>query len=266
MARPIALITGGSAGIGLELAKCFAKDGYDLVLASKPPEELEEARLQLMAEHPIHVQTVQSDLALPGAAEGLYQTILEMGLEVQVLVNNAGFGTYGRFQEVPLSREMEMIRLNLLTVFELTRRFAADMVIRNSGKILNVASQSSYTPVPYMATYASTKAFILHYSSAINFELKKSGSAVRVLALCPPATRTNFERVAEMSNRTNLYNGFFSMDAKKVAREGYHAFKKGKQGFVPGRIIRWITHSLNRSLPTDLKMWVVAQNVKERKN
>lgn len=257
------LITGGSAGIGLELAKQFAKDSNELILVSKPEEELASAKKYFKENYQLDVQTIQKDLAQPNAAKELYDQIIASDFKLDILINNAGFGNYGFFNDINLDKDLEMIELNLMTVFKLTRLFVKDMIKRDSGKILNVSSTSSFQPTPMLATYGSTKAFVMNFSRAINFELKEQGSKVRVMALCPPATHTGFQAAANIQD-TKIYQGFFCLNADQVAKEAYQALMQGREMIIPSKRISAITNLLQRVLPDAWKMKMVYDNTRKR--
>jgi hypothetical protein len=258
------LITGASSGFGLEFAKLFARDGYRLLLVAKPAEELSAAVGQLAAAFPAApiLQRVQ-DLSLPGAAQALYDWVAGLGIQPDVLLNNAGFGTHGFFDDIAPERDHEMIRLNALTVYDLTRLFARDMIARDAGKILNVASTAALQPTPLLSTYSATKAFIYQLSMGFDYELRRRGSRVRIMALCPPAARTGFMAAAHME-RTALYRGFWSLDAPQVAAEGYRALLRGRRMHIPGPVIGFLMKFLNRILPTSLKLRLVYDKTQNR--
>ncbi len=256
------LITGGSSGIGFELAKLFAKDGYRLVIVSKPAAELVKAEQYFQQHYPaIRILTLQKDLSLKQSSFEVYETVKAQGIKVDVLVNNAGFATYGYFNQIDVEQEYNMIQLNVANVFLLTRLFLNDMLARNEGRILNVASIAGFQPSPTFSCYAATKAFVLNYSRAISFELKERKAKVSLTTLCPPATRTPFQKAAGMQN-TNVFKGFGTLDADVVAKAGYKALFKGKAVIVPGTGIGLISDMLRRTLPAGLLMRIVRSQLK----
>ncbi len=194
---PTALITGASSGLGEEFARQLARENYDLVLAARREDRLRAVAEQAKGLGSPRAEVISSDLGKPGAAQALYRQIGERGLEIDYLVNNAGFGTHGQFQHLPLEREIEEIDLNVSALVALTRLFLAAMVERKRGTVVNVASTAAFQPVPYMATYGATKAFVLSFSEALSVELR--GTGVTVTALCPGPTRTEFQDVAEVN-------------------------------------------------------------------
>ena len=257
-----ALITGGSSGIGFELAKLFAQDGYQLIIVSLLQAELEEAKKALSDSYNTDVRIIQKDLATATAATELHTQIQNEGIAIDVLVNNAGFATYGFFDELDLEKDLKMIQLNLVTLFQLTRLFVHDMIQRDRGSVINLSSTSSFQPCPAFAAYGSTKAFVYSFSKAINFELRQKKSNVHVLVTCPPATRTKFQEKAAMQN-TKTFEGFMVLDPDVVARQTYAAFQKKQADLIPGKHISIITKLLTRLLPTSIKMALVADNLKQ---
>ena len=197
--KRLALITGASYGIGEALARALALRGYDLFLVARSEERLRSLSQKLAQEHPIRAEWLAMDLAEPEAAQRLYDETSRRGYTIDLLINNAGFGSYGEFARLPLEREVQMIELNVVTLIKLTRLYLPEMLRRGAGTIVNVASTAGFQPVPYMATYAATKAFVLNFSEALWAETR--GSGVHVLALCPGPTRTEFQRVAGMAER-----------------------------------------------------------------
>lgn len=251
---PCVLITGGSSGIGFELAKLFARDGYQLILVSKPAEELENAK-NYFRQHfqNVAVTTIQKDLTLPNAPTEVYEVVNTAGFQLDVLVNNAGFGTFGYMTDTNMALENNMILLNCSAVYQLSKLFLPGMVARGKGRILNVASVAAMQPNPLFAVYGATKAFVLSMSRALNFELKQQNTGVTVTALCPPPTRTNFKNAAGMHHAA-IFNHFDSLDAPTVAKDGYKALFKGKEVVIPGGYISFLYRLTGFLLPTWLLM------------
>ncbi|MDP8982928.1 MAG: SDR family oxidoreductase [Acidobacteriota bacterium] len=220
---PKALITGASGGIGLELARVFAREGYALVLVARSEKRLQELAAELKTETVV----IANDLTRPGAA----QEVFEQVRQVDVLVNNAGFGSSGKFVEAPLDEQLGMMQLNMTALVALTGLFLPAMVKAKSGRIMNVASTAAFQPGPLMATYYATKAFVLSFSEAIHEEL--SGSGVTVTALCPGATETGFVERANM-NDARLFKAKKPMAARAVAEAGYRGMLAGKAIVIPG--------------------------------
>jgi len=229
--RSYALVTGGSSGIGLELAKVFAEEGYDLIIASDQPAKLKDAARHIKAECPdAWVETIVVDLAQPDGARKLYEAVQERGFTVDVLVNNAGRGVWGDFaQETDLSDELAMIQLNVSSVVAVTKLFVADMVRRREGKILFTASEASLAPIALMSVYAATKAFVYSFALGLREELKDTG--VSVTALLPGATQTEFFGRAHMNELEFVQSGKMA-DPSEVARDGYDALIAGDDHVV----------------------------------
>ena len=190
------LITGASAGIGRETAYVFAEQGYDLVLAARRLERLEEVKKDIEGRLDAQVSVFAADLSKPDSAEALHEAIVKQGLSVDILINNAGFGTSGNFVDIDLERESDMLMLNMVTLTKLTKLFARDMAARKNGHIVNIASTASFQPIPGFACYAATKAYVLSFSEALGFELRSD--KVRVTAICPGATKSEFAKSAGM--------------------------------------------------------------------
>lgn len=234
--RPVALVTGASAGLGEQFAHLFARDGHDVVLVARS-----EARLEPIAErlrlHKINPIVLAEDLSRPGAAGRVYEAVKAKGLEVHFLVNNAGFGSTGSFLELPVEKEAEMVQLNCATLLELTHRFGQDMRARKSGRILNIASTAGFQPGPYMATYYATKAFVVSFSEALAHELQ--GSGVSVTCHCPGATATEFAGRAG-NDTSRLFQRPGIARAEDVAAHAYEAMMQGEVLSVHG-LLNWIS-------------------------
>ena len=236
-----ALITGASSGIGLELAKLFARSGHNLVLVARSKDSLDALAEGLVREHGVAVRVIPKDLSDPTAPRELYAELAEHSIPIEVLVNNAGFGLRGPFAESDLDEQLEMLRVNVVAVTHLTRLFVSDMVGRGKGKILNLGSTAGLVPGPLMAVYYATKAYVLSFSQALSIEL--AGSGVTVTALIPGATRTGFADRAGTSE-SRLFRGA-TMDAEAVAGIGYRGLMQGKAIVVPGlrnRALAFGTH------------------------
>src|SRR5262245_30385931 len=223
MAREIALVTGASSGIGAALARRLARDGMHVGLVARRSDRLDTLAGELRAAHGVEADVLPTDLAKPGAVATLVNEVERRGLEVDWLVNNAGFGTVGLFHALPLARELEEIALNVEALVELTGRLLPAMVRRRRGVVMNVASIGAYTPSPQMATYTATKAFVLSFSEAIAVELADTG--VRVLCVCPGVTRTEFQERANVE--TGHVPAFLQQSAEQVADEAVRAVGRG---------------------------------------
>jgi short-subunit dehydrogenase len=226
----IALVTGASGGIGLELARLFAGDGHDLVLVARGGERLASVARDFEDRFRVQVRTIPRDLSNPIAPLSVYD---ECG-EVDFLVNNAGFGHRGPFAEEDPVMLSEMLQVNVAALTQLTRMFLPAMVERGSGRILNVASLAAYQPGPLMTVYAASKAYVLSFSEGIRQEL--AGTGVTVTALCPGPTRTAFAGRAGVA-RSGV-NEAAEMDALEVARLGYAGMMEGRSVVVPGKMNR----------------------------
>ena len=222
-----ALITGASSGIGLELAHIFAHNGFNLVLVARNRARLLEIAAEMVG---ISVHVIAKDLAHPRAPQEVFDELQEKSIPVDVLVNNAGFGQYGRFAEIALETDVDMVELNITALTALTKLFLPAMLARRSGKIMNVASTAAFQPGPLMAVYYASKAFVLSFSEAIANELR--GSGVSITCLCPGATETNFAQRAGMANSLLFKMG--AMHAKTVAQAGYEGLMKGSTLIIPG--------------------------------
>lgn len=223
-----ALITGASGGLGLEFAKIFAKENYNLILIARNKEKLEEIKKELENEFKILITTIEKDLSQNKAAEEVYKEL--KGKQVNILINNAGFATHGNFSETPLENEVDELMLNIVALTSLTKLIVRDMIKREEGKILNVASTAAFAPGPLMSVYYASKAYVLSFSEGLSEELK--GTGVFVTALCPGPTDTGFAKRAGVEN-TMLFNKKL-MDPKRVATVGYKALMSGKKVVIPG--------------------------------
>lgn len=230
MGQTRALITGGSVGIGAALADVFAAHGHDLILVARSREKLEARGRAIHTQFGVDVVCLAEDLADPQGSRRLHEAVTGLGLDVHVLVNNAGVGLYGKFATTDLDAELKMIQLNVTSVVDLTKRFLPSMMARGSGRILNVASMAAFVPGPWMSVYYATKAFLLSWSQAIDYELKASG--ITVTTLCPGPTESEF-KVRAGSQRSRLFETFV-MDAPRVARVGYEGMMQGKAVAIPG--------------------------------
>jgi short-subunit dehydrogenase len=224
-----AFITGATSGIGLELARLFAKDGSNLLLVARNSKKLNEIKYEFEQNYKIKVDFLVLDLSIPKSILEIDNYFVENNLQVNFLVNNAGFGDFGKFAERDIEKYREMISLNINTLTELSHIFAKKMVEKGEGKILNVASIAGLQPVPNMAVYGATKAFVLSFSQALNYELRKT--KISVTALLPGPTNTNFfNRADGINSRMTDMN----MSPAKVAKIGYNAMFKGKRKVIAG--------------------------------
>ena len=252
--RPCALVTGASSGIGAALARELARDGHDLVLAARSLSPMESLAAELRALGAT-ATVIAADLAQPGAAAALVADIAGRGIELDVLVNNAGLGAFGRFERVDPARDGEMIQVNIVALTELTRAVLPAMQGRRRGKIMLVASTASFLPCPNMAVYAATKAYVRSFGEALAEEL--SGSGVVVNVLCPGTTATNFFDVAGGAlSRVQMQR---MMSADDVARIGYAGLRRGERVTVAGWMNRVLAFAATHTphfltLPATAKM------------
>lgn len=223
-----ALVTGASSGIGVALAAQLASGGTHLVLTARRTNRLEELADRLRDAHGIRTEVFPADLALPGAPEKIYAFTRENGLVIDLLVNNAGFGQYGELTCVETRRLLDMVQVNCSAVVHLTRLFLPDMIKRRRGDVLILASTAAFQAVPYISTYAATKAFDLYFAEGLAEEMKLYG--IRVCALCPGSTESEFHAVAGQERFTSKHQE----SAEKVARTGLKALAAGKSYVISG--------------------------------
>lgn len=230
MKNETVLITGASSGIGLELARCFATDGSRLVLVARSQEALNALADEWRQTFKIETIVLPGDLSLPEAPKKIFEELATRKVAVDVLVNNAGFGLHGSFVELPLQRQLEIMKVNVMALVELTGLFLPGMIQRRGGGILNVGSVAGFVPGPYMAIYYASKAFVQSFSEALAEEV--NGTGVTVNVLCPGPTTTNFSNVARGGKVRAVQSK--AMTAEAVARHGYWAFRSGKTIAIPG--------------------------------
>jgi len=239
--RKTVLITGASFGIGWELAHIFAREGYYLVLVARSADKLRQLASELEKAHGTRSLILATDLTDPGASAYVLDQTNRADIQVDVLVNNAGFGQYGLFAENDLEECLRQIQLNVTTLTHLTRLYIPGMIERKSGRVLNVASTAAFQPGPLMAVYFATKAYVLHFSEALGNEV--GGTGVTVTCLCPGATVTEFHKRAKATGMQLLRFG--AMDARTVAEDGYRALMAERPVVISG-----------------IKNWLVAQSVR----
>jgi uncharacterized protein len=251
-----ALITGASTGIGYELAKVAASDGFNLIIIARNQTKLERVKTQIEKEFSVKVQVIASDLGDKQSPKKIFDTVEKNGWPVEVLINNAGFANNGRFDEIDWQKEQDQIQVNVATLVEMCHLFIPKMIQNKTGKILNIASIAGYLPGPFMATYYATKSFVKSFSIALNQELKDQGVSVSVL--CPGPTKTEFFTRAKFTPEAPM------MSAQKVAEIGWKGLFKNKAVIVPGVVnsilvavvghlpqtfLAWATTGFNKGIP-----------------
>lgn len=248
-----ALVTGASSGIGAALAGLMAADGVDLVMTARHGPEMEAMAAQWRQRHGVAVTVIPLDLARPGAARELTAEIERRGLAIDYLVNNAGFGTWGHFSATPVIDSEELLRLNVEALTTLTGLLLPGIIERR-GKIMNVASTAAFQPGPHMAVYYASKAYVLHFSEALAFELK--GTGVTVTTFCPGATETGFQERARMQKAAMLH--LVKMPGSEVvARAAWSAMRAGRGVVVPG-LLNWLLSRGVRFAPRRMVSWMSA--------
>lgn len=251
--KKTALITGASVGIGYELSKIFAGNNYNLVLVSRTKQKLEAISKELENKHGIQAKVIPKDLSKSTAPQELYDEIVADGIEITVLVNNAGFGLNGKFVDISTDKQMELIQLNITSLTMLCKLFGTDMVKRRSGRILNVASTAAFQAGPCMSTYYASKAYVLLFSEGINNEFAQYG--VDVSVLCPGPTNTEFADRAKM-NHTKILNVPWIMNAAEVAEIGYAGLMNRKKIIIPGVMNKFLAFN-SRLMPRSLSVLIL---------
>ena len=231
-----ALVTGASSGIGEEIARQLAGRSHNLIIVARRIERLRELAGELTGEHGVRVEPLAVDLDSHEARDELAAAVEALGLDVEVLVNNAGFGDAGKAHRVGPERLRAMVRLNCEAVVDLQARYSAGMVERERGAIINVASTAAFQPIPGTATYAATKAFVLSFSEATHAEL--TGRGITVTAVCPGPVKTEFAEVAGLGDANEKLPGFIWTDVERVAREAVEGAEKDRRVVVPGLVNR----------------------------
>jgi short-subunit dehydrogenase len=258
MAEQVALVTGASSGIGEALARRIARDGRHLALSARRIERLEALARELEGAHGVRAVPIANDLARADGPAALVEELARRGLEVDWLVNNAGFGTAGRFDRLPVERELEEIRLNVRAPVELAGRLLPGMVARGRGVVMNVSSIAGFGPTPFTATYGATKAFLLSFSEALAVEL--SGTGVHVVCVCPGFTRTEFQEKAKID--ASFVPSFGWMSAEAVADQAVRAARQS--GVLVNGTMNSLTTVLMRLAPRSLVARVAAAGMRGR--
>jgi short-subunit dehydrogenase len=253
--RPIALITGASSGIGRALADNFAEHGYDVILAARSVAKMQAHAADLEKRFGVSTHVIAADLESPTGPAELHAEVERRGITLDALVNNAGYGTFGEFKDMPLDSQLGMMQLNMTSLVALTKLFLPDL-LATKGKMLNLSSTAAFQPGPYMAVYYATKGFVLSFSEALGAELAETG--VTVTALCPGPTLSGFQDKAAM-HHSAMVKGKRLPTSEEVARKGFRAFQRGRRVYIPGWK-NWILAQLPRFSPrrlvTTIVMWV----------
>jgi short-subunit dehydrogenase len=252
-----ALVTGASSGIGKEFAELLAKDKYNLVITARSEDKLNEIAEQLKSSHGIEVTVIPFDLSKPSGGLLLHQELQNRNITINVLINNAGYGDFGDFVTTDEKKTVDMMNLNMVNLTELTLVYSKEMVAKNDGMILNIASTAAFQPMPKFATYAATKAYVLHLTEAIHFELRKTN--VHVCTLCPGPTKTGFEAAANLDN-SPLFDKT-AMSATKVAQIGYQGLKQNKVIIIPGVKNKILAFIANGTPFRKLTVWITSKMV-----
>ena len=260
MTSRTALVTGASAGLGVEFAKLLAQDGHDLVLTARNQDRLQQLADELQRQHGVCVKVFARDLSQPGAAPALVEALTAAGLTIDLLINNAGCGLNGKYHENPAEQEFALLQLNVVALAQLTRLLLPGMVARGWGRILNVASTAAFQPGPHMAGYFASKAYVLSLSEALAYELKDTD--VRVTVLCPGPTQTEFTERAGI--KESLLFKLSAQSAETVAEIGYQALLKGETIVIPG-LHNWaLAQSIRftpRRMARTLASWLVQSRI-----
>ena len=254
-----ALITGASSGIGLELAKIHASKGGDLVVVARSEDKLQTLKNELENQYDIAVHVIAKDLSIPNAATEVFKETESIGIQVDYLINNAGFGLYGKFEDSEWEVENNMIQVNITALTQFTKLYLPGMIARKNGKIMNVASTAAFVPGPTMTVYCATKPYVLSFSEALNNEVNHQG--ISVTALCPGATASGFSKTAK-ADKSALFSKTKLANSEEVAQFGYAAMLKGKQVAIHGftnQFLAFIVRFTPRSLVVKISRKVIDQ-------
>jgi len=246
------LITGASSGIGKELAYVYAEKNYTLILAARRKERLVEIKTDIKNKHSVFVEIFDIDLSKTSSAEVLYKRVCDKNIKVDVLINNAGFGMSGDFNDIEMNTEENMLVLNMLTLTKLTRLFAKQMIKTGKGNIVNIASTAAFQAIPKFAAYSASKAYVLSFSEAIAYELKDDN--IKVTAICPGATQSEFSEVAKMDD------ALFSKapTSRELADFTYKNMTKGKVMAIHGLKNNFLTF-IQRFVPRQMTINITAK-------
>lgn len=253
--KPLAVVTGASSGLGIDFASELAKDGYDLVLVARTTAALESVAADLHTKHATATHVLTHDLAKPGAGASLAAEIAQLGIEPEVLINNAGFGDNSDFADADAAMLAEMTQLNVVTLTDLTRALLPGMLAKKKGRIMLLASTAAFQPGPHMAVYCATKAYVLSFGEAIAYELR--GTGVTVTTVCPGATKTGFQKAANIDESSPFLKSGM-MTSAEVARQGYRAMKSGLPVVVTG-VPNLLSAAMGRHMPHALVLPLAAR-------
>ncbi len=254
--KPIALVTGATTGIGYALSKMLAADGYALILVARNQNALQERKAELESAYGISVQPIALDLSQTGAVKTLIDQLRDRLSQIEILVNNAGFGKLGPFWEMDPKTVVDMIQVNVTALVALTRAIMPYMLQRGKGYVLNVASTAAFSPGPFMAVYYATKAFVVSFSEALADELR--GTEITVTTLCPGPTRTEFQ-IRAGQDPQKPFPILPMMSAEAVAQQAYRSLKKGRRMVIPGLMNRfsvWSSRVMPRRLTSLMIKWI----------
>lgn len=258
-----ALITGASSGIGETFAKELAGRKTNLVLVARSAEKLHELANMCQNQYQIQADVIVQDLTVPAAKKSIFEVVLQKGLTIDLLVNNAGFGDYGNFAERSLEKQVNMIQLNITALVELTHLFLPGMQKRQSGAIINVASIGGFQPLPYMSVYGATKAFVLSFSEALWAENRDLG--VKIFALCPGPTESDFFQRAEFPKSAGESSKQKLTSAEEVVRDAVEALEKNQSNVVTGGFLNHLIVNTSRFFPRETLTSLVAKQFKSLK-
>jgi uncharacterized protein len=256
-----ALVTGASSGIGATFARELASRKIDLILVARSQDKLEQLATELATQHQIKTTVIVKDLTEPAAGQAVFEQVQAQGSTVDLLINNAGFGDYGAFSDRPLSKQLEMVQLNITVLVELTGLFLPLMQKQGSGGIINISSIAAFQPLPYMSVYAATKAFVLNFTEALWAENKQSG--VSILAVCPGATESEFFKRADFPDTFGSGDASSMASSETVVKEALRAMDKKQSTVVTGGIANQLLVNIPRFVPRDFLVNAVEKQFKK---
>lgn len=257
------LITGGSGGLGYAISSYFARNNYLILWVSHSSEELQISKEKLVQEIPSSkIETLVADLSQDNGAQQVYEWTQAYKWSVDVLINNAGFGTFGFFKDADIQKERAMIRLNVLNLFNLTHLFLPEMMTKKNAVIINISSNSSFIPLPKMLTYSSTKAFVTHFSRGLREEVKLQKSNLRIITVCPAAISDTAFKTAGQMSKVKTFKGLATTTSKEVARDIWKAYTGKKDFVVSGKKMRFL-YQFYPVIPFRILQWIAQMELKE---